>query len=167
MEMFIADTHFGHANILGQCRPQFATIEEMNRTIIDNINCKMTRKDLLYIVGDFSFRSQTPPTEFLEAIKPRKILIIGNHDDSWLKKLSEEEIARYFVGVYPAYSYKKNGIGRKNDVGKSVCHAVRKDYDGGRKPDCDANRHNYWHNKNDFRRSGADKQLQEQNQKVD
>lgn len=110
MEMFIADTHFGHANILSQCRPQFATIEEMNRTIIDNINCKMTRKDLLYIVGDFSFRSQTPPTEFLEAIKPRKILIIGNHDDSWLKKLSEEEIARYFVGVYPAYSYKKNGI---------------------------------------------------------
>lgn len=110
MELYIADTHFGHTNILSQCRPQFASIEEMNRTIIDNINRKMTRKDLLYILGDFSFRSQTPPTEFLEAIKPKKILILGNHDRDWLKHLSPEEIDRYFVGVYPQYSVKKNGI---------------------------------------------------------
>ena len=45
----------------------------------------------------------------MEAINPKKILIIGNHDRDWLKHLSEEEIQRYFHGVYQQYSFKKNG----------------------------------------------------------
>ena len=110
MDFYISDTHLGHENILSQCRPQFTSIEQMNQTIIDNINRKTTRKDRLYIVGDFSFRSHTPVTEFLDAIKPQKILIVGNHDRDWLKKLSQEEIDHYFIGVYPQHSVKKNGI---------------------------------------------------------
>ena len=41
MEMFIADPHFGHENILKECRPQFHSIEEMDRTLNDNINRKL------------------------------------------------------------------------------------------------------------------------------
>jgi calcineurin-like phosphoesterase family protein len=82
----------------------------MNTTIIDNINRKATRNDLLYIIGDFAFRSRTSPIEFLEAIKPKKILIVGNHDRDWLKKLTEEEKQRYFVGIYDRYSIKRNGL---------------------------------------------------------
>ena len=110
MELFIADTHFGHENILSVCRPQFSSIEEMDSTMIQNINRKMKKTDTLYILGDFAYRSKQPPQAYLEAIKPRKILIEGNHDRDWLKHLSEEEIKRYFVGVYPRHSIKKNGI---------------------------------------------------------
>ena len=110
MEMYISDTHFGHENILSECRPQFSSIDEMNEVLINNINKKMKKNDLLYIVGDFAFRSKTSPIEILEAIKPKKILIIGNHDRDWLKHLSQEEIGRLFVGVYQTYSIKKNGI---------------------------------------------------------
>lgn len=110
MEMFISDTHFGHESILSECRPQFRTVEEMNEHIIENINRRMNRNDILYILGDFSYRSKTPPTEFLEAIKPRKVLIKGNHDRDWLRKLSEEEIKHYFIGVYSQHSIKRNGI---------------------------------------------------------
>lgn len=110
MEFYIADTHLGHENILKECRPQFESIEQMNATIIDNINRRTTRSDLLYIVGDFAFRSRTSPVEFLEAIKPKKILIVGNHDRDWLKRLTEEEKQRHFVGIYDQYSIKRNGL---------------------------------------------------------
>ena len=38
MDMFIADTHFGHAQILNECRQMFSSIEEMNEAIINNIS---------------------------------------------------------------------------------------------------------------------------------
>ena len=110
MEMFIADTHLGHTNIIEECRPFFSSVDEMNAAIIDSINRKMKRNDTLYIVGDFAFRSKTPVTEYLEAIKPRKILVVGNHDRDWLRRLTEDEIKKYFVGVYNQYSFKINGI---------------------------------------------------------
>ncbi len=112
MDYYIADTHFGHENIL-ECRPQFKTITEMDQFIIDNINRKMTRKDTLYIIGDFSYRSKTPPIEYLEAIKPKKVLILGNHDE-WFNKLSETEKKKYFINDekqgYNEYRVKKNKI---------------------------------------------------------
>ncbi|MBO5440785.1 MAG: metallophosphoesterase [Clostridia bacterium] len=110
MECYIADTHFGHTQILEECRPQFKTIEEMNETIINNINRKMTRNDTLYILGDFAYRSKTPPIEFLKAIKPKKVLILGNHD-AWVKKLTDEEKKKYIIGgVHNELRIKKNGI---------------------------------------------------------
>ena len=110
MEMYISDTHFGHENILKECRPQFETVEEMDSLIIENINRKMKKKDVLYIVGDFSYRSKRSPISYLEKIRPKKILITGNHDRDWLKRLSDDEINRHFLGVYRQYSIKKNGI---------------------------------------------------------
>lgn len=110
MDMYIADTHFGHQNILEECRSQFQSIEEMDATIIENINRKMKKSDTLYIIGDFMYRSKRSPIEYLEAIKPKKILVAGNHDRDWLKHLSKEEIEQYFLGVYQQYATKKNGI---------------------------------------------------------
>ena len=110
MEMFIADTHLGHESILSECRPQFSSVDEMDETIIRNINRRMTRKDTLYIVGDFSFRSRRSPIEYLEAIKPKKVLIRGNHDKDWLRHMDEGERRKYFVGIHEQYSIKKNGI---------------------------------------------------------
>ena len=110
MEMFISDTHIGHENILAECRPQFSSIEEMNSVIIDNINSKMKKNDILYITGDLFFRSKISPLEYLNAMKPKKILIVGNHDRDWLKHISEEDINQHFLGVYQQFSFKRNGI---------------------------------------------------------
>lgn len=113
MDMFIADTHFGHTQILKDSRPQFKSIEEMDNYIIDNINKKMTRNDTLYIVGDFSYRSKTSPIEYLKAIKPKKVLILGNHDE-WFKKLTNEEKEKYLVNgkdkSFNEFRLKKNSI---------------------------------------------------------
>lgn len=113
MDYYIADTHFGHEQVLKECRPQFKTTQEMDKFIIDNINRKMTRNDTLYIIGDFSYRSKRSPIEYLEAIKPKKVLILGNHDE-WFKKLSDEEKKKYFINDekqgYNEYRTKKNSI---------------------------------------------------------
>jgi len=110
MEYFISDTHFGHENILKESRGQFQTVEEMDEQILSAINKRVKKNDLLYILGDFSFRSKRSPVEYLEAIKGQKLLVVGNHDRDWLKKLTAEEQERLLVGVYSQYSVKRNGI---------------------------------------------------------
>ena len=110
MEMFISDTHFGHENILRECRPQFPDVDTMNRTLIDNINARMTKRDTLYVLGDLAYRSKTPVTDILASIRPRLILIQGNHDRDWLRFLSEEERKQYFGGIHNELSLKKYGV---------------------------------------------------------
>ena len=99
MEMYLSDTHLGHENLRAQCRPWFPDVETMNRTIIDNINARMTRRDTLYLLGDFAYRSATPVTEYLEAIRPKLVLLLGNHDADWLRRLTEEETATSWVST--------------------------------------------------------------------
>ena len=110
MFFFTADTHLGHTNILSQCRPQFGSVDQMDDAIIQSINKRMTRADTLYILGDFIFRSVQAPQAYLERLKPKKLLIEGNHDRDWLRKLTDEEKSRYFLDITPQYTIKKNGI---------------------------------------------------------
>lgn len=63
MNMFIADSHFGHENILSECRPQLSDIQAMDRVPVENINAYMTCRDTLYVPGDISFRSKPPVSE--------------------------------------------------------------------------------------------------------
>jgi calcineurin-like phosphoesterase family protein len=79
MIYFAADTHFGHAAILKHCpsRP-WATVEEMDQALIDNINAVVGARDTLYHLGDFAWRDVV---RYRERINCRNIhLILGNHD---------------------------------------------------------------------------------------
>lgn len=77
---FISDTHFGHGNIIGYCRPHFSSVEEMEATIIDNWNAAVKPQDLVYHLGDFAWKTS-------DAKRVRPLLngairlIVGNHDD--------------------------------------------------------------------------------------
>lgn len=96
MKYYISDTHFGHASVLKFDGRPFETIEEHDRTLIEYWNARVTNKDDIYILGDFAYRNEKPEEWYLERLKGRKHLIIGNHD----KRLLENATAmKYFETV--------------------------------------------------------------------
>lgn len=95
MIYFIADTHFGHTNILKLCARPFDTIEDMNECLIKNWNDKVTGADSIYIVGDMLYRCADAEA-VLKRLHGKKHLIIGNHDSSWMDKV---DLNKYFVEV--------------------------------------------------------------------
>lgn len=54
---FIADPHFGHANMIRLANRPFLDVEEMDRTLIQNWNNVVRKEDEIYIIGDFSWYS--------------------------------------------------------------------------------------------------------------
>lgn len=90
-----SDTHYGHKNIcrgvtawklpdgsipVDQTR-DFKTIEEMNESLIKNINSKVGEDDVLIHLGDWSFGGFENIQKFRDRILCKEIhLILGNHD---------------------------------------------------------------------------------------
>ena len=99
MKYFTSDPHYFHKNI---CRGtskwgtfledgtfevsknstrDFATIDEMNRAIVDAINSTVGELDELYLLGDISFSGIENIWNFRKQIKCKTIhLVFGNHD---------------------------------------------------------------------------------------
>ena len=75
MNYFTSDLHLGHRNIIRLCNRPFATIEEMDETLIRNWNAKVTNGDTVYILGDLLFRNEKPAEEYLKQLKGKKHLI--------------------------------------------------------------------------------------------
>jgi calcineurin-like phosphoesterase family protein len=96
MNYYISDLHLGHANIIKYCSRPFVSVEEMNETLIKNWQSVVTEKDTVYIIGDLIFRSGEAPESYLRKLPGKKILVKGNHDDSWLKKPG---IANFFEEI--------------------------------------------------------------------
>ncbi|GAC1409138.1 MAG: metallophosphoesterase family protein [Burkholderiaceae bacterium] len=93
----IADTHFGHKNILlyeKEKRP-FATIGEHDESLIERWNSVVKPDDTVWHLGDVLFGQQS------FAILPRlhglKNLVMGNHDQYPIRWY-----AKHFRGIYGA-----------------------------------------------------------------
>ena len=123
MVYFIADTHFGHENIVKLCNRPFSSLEEMEQTIINNWNKKVTNADMVYIVGDLFWKS-IDAGELLRKLKGKKILLEGNHDGVWLKKT---DTYKYFVEIAPLIN---TYIG---DKAVTICHYPLIEWKGSRK----------------------------------
>jgi calcineurin-like phosphoesterase family protein len=55
MILFVADHHFGHANIIHHCGSPFQSAEEMDEALIANWNCAVKPQDTnTYLVTCFS-----------------------------------------------------------------------------------------------------------------
>lgn len=98
---FISDTHFGHIGSLrwpnGANRP-FESIDIMDKTIIDNWNSIVTSEDIVFHLGDFSYRARPSRIkDIMSALNGNIVLIKGNHDRDTLK--ANNEIHR-FLAVY-------------------------------------------------------------------
>lgn len=55
-------------------------IDQMNEKLIEKINKTVTKRDILYILGDFAFGSIHDAKKLLAKINGQKILVKGNHD---------------------------------------------------------------------------------------
>ena len=78
---YTADTHFFHANIIRHCHRPFASVGEMNATLIERWNERVAPGDIVYVLGDFAWGVGRKRLEDLVTIlKGRKRIVPGNHD---------------------------------------------------------------------------------------
>lgn len=81
MNYYIADTHFGHDNIIRLNNRPFRSAEEMDKEIIRRWNSVVKPTDNVYILGDFCYGRQIPaPETYLNRLNGNKYIILGNHD---------------------------------------------------------------------------------------
>lgn len=78
MIWFSADWHLGHENIIRHSKRPFANAAEMDEAIIANVNKLVKPDDVLYHLGDWSWRDYEG---YRRKIACKRIhLILGNHD---------------------------------------------------------------------------------------
>ena len=90
---YIADLHFGHFNIIRYDNRPFKTVEEMDKTLINNWNKVVSDNDSVYILGDISWHNEATTISILNQLNGYKILVKGNHD-----KISHS-FAKCFGGI--------------------------------------------------------------------
>lgn len=120
-----SDTHYGHTNI---CRGvtnwrtsdgqvpiantrAFLTLEEMNDTIVNNINSVVGKDDVLIHLGDFSFGGFENIENFRSRINCNEIhLVFGNHDHHIEK--NKNDIQKLFTSCqwFLQFTYFKKDI---------------------------------------------------------
>lgn len=107
---FISDPHLGHSNILtfanneGVILRKFASIEEHDSLILDEINRLVRPVDKLYILGDVvMYRRNFALLDRI--ITKKRILVRGNHDIFKLK-----DYLPYFTDVRAYKVMPKHGI---------------------------------------------------------
>ena len=52
MIYYIADTHFGHENVRSFDRRPFSDAAQMEQTLMQNWNARVTEDDIVYVLGD-------------------------------------------------------------------------------------------------------------------
>lgn len=80
MRWFTSDTHFYHKNIIKFCRPEFDSVEEMNRHLVESWNSVVGDEDTVFHLGDVAFAGTAKTFDIIDRLKGYKVLIKGNHD---------------------------------------------------------------------------------------
>ena len=106
---FTSDLHFGHIGMLVFGHRPYATVEDMNKALIDNINATVGERDELYILGDLCMTYK--PWELardMDGIRCRNLFLVrGNHD------LPTDKIAHLFRQVYEYKTITRKVDGKK------------------------------------------------------
>lgn len=96
---FISDLHFGHENVIRYENRPFKNGKDMEESIIKNWNKTVSKKDMIFILGDISFLNVEETTKIIAKLNGRKCLIMGNHDTKSVK--AYELMGFEFVSKYP------------------------------------------------------------------
>lgn len=80
MTYFSSDLHFAHAKEFIYKPRGFATVKEMNETILKNFNSIIDEDDTLYLLGDLMLGNTEEGFNYLSQLKGHIHIILGNHD---------------------------------------------------------------------------------------
>lgn len=97
MNYYISDLHFFHENVLRFDNRPYSSLEEMNKSLVDNWNDRVNPEDNVYFLGDFSFGKNPETIKILNQLKGHKYLIKGNHDGRYLKDIN---FTNRWEGIY-------------------------------------------------------------------
>jgi len=92
---FTSDHHFWHGNIVNgklcnDRKEQFGNLENMHEELIKRWNSVVGEHDIVYHLGDFSFRRDVGLLRRLvQRLNGRIILILGNHDQNEARRYME------------------------------------------------------------------------------
>ena len=91
-----SDTHFGHNAIIPHCKRPFLSVEQMDFMLIRNWNFVVSKKDIVYHLGDFCWINKRDTLLHIrKQLNGRIILIKGNHDTA-SKKVYQEVFDEYY-----------------------------------------------------------------------
>lgn len=77
-------THFGHANIIKLANRPFKDVKEMDNVLMENWNDTVGDDDVVYHLGDFSYKGAAHPEWYRLRLNGRHRFLQGNHDrPSW------------------------------------------------------------------------------------
>lgn len=128
---FTSDLHFYHKNILRHCEerikafgiPNNISEEEKvqlhDKYIIKLWNKTVSKKDTIYVLGDFSFANTESTKKIISKLNGNKFLILGNHDKS------SEKLEGYFKQITQMKEiiFKKDNFNfLEEDFGVFCCH---------------------------------------------
>lgn len=74
---FTSDLHFGHENLCKAVRNM--TAKESDELIIHNWNSVVTKRDKIYVLGDFTMEKRCD-LDILKQLKGDIVIVGGNHD---------------------------------------------------------------------------------------
>lgn len=84
---FTSDLHFGHARLLELSAGRgmaFASVEEMNETLVANWNSVVaSAEDVVWVLGDFDMHGKDASLALVSRLNGTKVLVSGNHDACW------------------------------------------------------------------------------------
>ena len=84
MRYYISDLHFSHNHIEEVDHRGFSSTYEMNEYMIQQWNSRVTDKDEVYVLGDFSWAKGIETWKILNQLNGQITLIEGNHDAFFL-----------------------------------------------------------------------------------
>lgn len=102
---FIADTHFGHKNIIHYENRPFKDVNEMDEKMITNWNEIVSPEDEVFVLGDFSAYDFGKSSEICKNLNGYKTLIMGNHDEKepeFYRNCGFAEVSRYPI-IYDGF----------------------------------------------------------------
>lgn len=91
---FTGDLHFGHKKVIAFDKRPFATVEEMDAELIRRWNNKVSKDDLVYVLGDMIWKTHSnDASDIIKSLNGQVILIKGNHDKFLLDAEATEALA--------------------------------------------------------------------------
>ena len=92
---YISDLHLGHENVIRLDGRPFSNADEMTEEMVKRWNEAVTNADVVYILGDFSWKKDTRIiSSLLHRLNGKKLIIKGNHD----RNLEDESVIKELRG---------------------------------------------------------------------